>query len=143
MEMLGNRRGHARALAGGEDGDGDADRRFRRDNRAARGRPGGGKRLDGGLGTLWHGHSTRWALHRAWRIGRPRMEAGYSSMANRREARKGAGGPGFEPGIKAPKTLVIPFHHPPSRLVGSLKGGNHRVPPGAGPPITAFAGISQ
>lgn len=24
-----------------------------------------------------------------------------------------AGGPGFEPGIKVPKTLVIPFHHPP------------------------------
>jgi hypothetical protein len=24
-----------------------------------------------------------------------------------------AGGPGFEPGIKAPKALVIPFHHPP------------------------------
>src|SRR5690606_21402175 len=26
-----------------------------------------------------------------------------------------AGGPGFEPGIKAPKALVIPFHHPPMR----------------------------
>src|SRR5690606_998558 len=25
-----------------------------------------------------------------------------------------AGGPGFEPGTKVPKTLVIPFHHPPT-----------------------------
>ena len=28
--------------------------------------------------------------------------------------RGGAGGPGFEPGTKVPKTLVIPFHHPPT-----------------------------
>src|SRR5690606_13020799 len=30
------------------------------------------------------------------------------------------GGPGFEPGTKAPKALVIPFHHPPTAASARL-----------------------
>src|SRR5215211_1417267 len=37
-----------------------------------------------------------------------------ASARGRNSAGEVAGGPGFEPGIKVPKTLVIPFHHPPT-----------------------------
>src|SRR5829696_143124 len=41
------------------------------------------------------------------------VEVLSSSGGTRKLRGDAAGGPGFEPGTKVPKTLVIPFHHPP------------------------------
>src|SRR5215213_1059135 len=42
------------------------------------------------------------------------VEVLSSSGRTRKPGGDAAGGPGFEPGTKVPKTLVIPFHHPPT-----------------------------